>query len=32
LWSHRRWKTPYTEQFKKRWIDDAPAPITETVN
>jgi len=32
LWSHRRWKTPYAEHFKKRWIDDAPAPTSETIN
>ena len=32
LWSHRRWKTPYTAQFKKRWIDDVPAPLSKNIN
>lgn len=26
LWSHRRWKWPYRQEFKKRWIDVMPAP------
>ncbi|MBC7867332.1 MAG: lipid A biosynthesis acyltransferase [Gloeobacteraceae cyanobacterium ES-bin-316] len=27
LWSHRRWKWDYKEEFKKRWIDVTPAPV-----
>lgn len=26
LWSHRRWKWGYEPGFKKRWIDETPAP------
>jgi KDO2-lipid IV(A) lauroyltransferase len=27
LWSHRRWKWGYQNEFKKRWIDKSPAPV-----
>ncbi|RYF87612.1 MAG: lipid A biosynthesis acyltransferase, partial [Chitinophagaceae bacterium] len=27
LWSHRRWKWPYREDFKNRWIDVTPPPV-----
>lgn len=26
LWSHRRWKWGYQDEFKKRWIDKSPPP------
>ncbi len=26
LWSHRRWKWEYKEEYKKRWIDKVPPP------
>lgn len=28
LWSHRRWKWGYQNEFKRRWIDKAPAPLS----
>lgn len=27
LWSHRRWKWGYQNEFKKRWIDSSPPPL-----
>lgn len=27
LWSHRRWKWPYRDDFKNRWIDVTPPPV-----
>ena len=26
LWSHRRWKWEYSQEFEKRWIDEVSAP------
>ena len=28
LWSHRRWKWNYQNDYKKRWIDKEPAPLS----
>ena len=28
LWSHRRWKWSYKNEYKRRWIDKIPAPIS----
>jgi KDO2-lipid IV(A) lauroyltransferase len=27
LWSHRRWKWRYSNDYKRRWIDTTPAPV-----
>ncbi len=27
LWSHRRWKWPYSKEYEKRWIDVTPPPV-----
>lgn len=27
LWSHRRWKMPFTPQYQRRWIDDDPPEL-----
>lgn len=26
LWSHRRWKWPYSKEYAQQWIDKVPAP------
>ena len=26
LWSHRRWKHPWKEEYQKMWVDATPAP------
>ncbi len=27
LWSHRRWKMPFTPQYQRRWIDEDPPEL-----
>jgi len=27
LWSHRRWKWDYKQEYSRRWIDISPAPL-----
>lgn len=28
LWSHRRWKHPWKEEYKDMWVDIKPPPVT----
>ena len=27
LWTHRRWKHTYKEEYKPNWIDTRPSPL-----
>jgi KDO2-lipid IV(A) lauroyltransferase len=30
LWSHKRWKHPWKEEYSKLWIGDSPSPAYRT--
>jgi Kdo2-lipid IVA lauroyltransferase/acyltransferase len=30
LWSHKRWKHPWKEEYEKMWVDDVPSPTSKT--
>jgi KDO2-lipid IV(A) lauroyltransferase len=32
LWSHRRWKHPWKEEYKKLWMDDSAPPVVSAGN
>lgn len=29
LWSHKRWKHPWKEEYEKMWVDDVPSPTSK---